>query len=611
MAEVNFNLTGNNEDLVKNMEELRKVIGMVNTAVGQLQPKMETLFKVIEDGAKESAKGIEEGVNKEMKKTEEVIKEVYKRFLEKRDEINNDTTLSEDKRTKKLSELTIGNVKKEFIFEELLGDLSDYSLGEMQKVVGRAEAALQAIKAGDKAKAAANGANGEVFDDMLAHPEKIEEAEKGVKSLRKQVEGFDGAFKQIGKGFSKIFESGSDAKDVQEGLALIEKGLNKVMEAGKYLSDTLSGIGEAFGNDTLKEVAQGINVAMDTAKATMSGAKAGMAVAGPWGAVAGAAVGLVSSLTTSLAKLHDAKHQKKIEEINKEIKELERTYKKLEKEAGKSYSGDAVEVIDEENKNLEQQKALIQSQIAEEKSKKKVNKDAIKEWENSISDINDKIAENKERQIDALMGSDVKAAINDFAQAYADAWAAGSDRAKSSTELVKNMIKQMVMEALKMASAQPMEELRKKLVAAFENDNIIDSDEQQKIESDAKALMEQLDSKFSWANRFMVEEKDQSREASARGIATASQESVDENNGRLTVIQEHTYGINESVKTGTICLANIDKTMTSMMTLQGTAVLHLSNIENNTARLATIEQAMFSIKTGIDTLNTNGLTLKR
>ena len=41
---------------------------------------------------------------------------------------------------------------------------------------------------------------------------------------------------------------------------------------------------------------------------------------------------------------------------------------------------------------------------------------------------------------------------------------------------------------------------------------------------------------------------DDAREASERGIATASQESVDENNGRLTVIQGHTYTMNENVK---------------------------------------------------------------
>lgn len=38
------------------------------------------------------------------------------------------------------------------------------------------------------------------------------------------------------------------------------------------------------------------------------------------------------------------------------------------------------------------------------------------------------------------------------------------------------------------------------------------------------------------------------REASKKGIATASQDSVDENNGRLTVIQSHTYNILENVK---------------------------------------------------------------
>lgn len=114
------------------------------------------------------------------------------------------------------------------------------------------------------------------------------------------------------------------------------------------------------------------------------------------------------------------------------------------------------------------------------------------------------------------------------------------------------------------------------------------------------------------------------REASQKGIATASQDSVDENNGRLTVIQGHTYSINENVDRMTTgiesianhtvnlsCLTNIDKTMQSILSMRDASLTHLSNIDRNTARLEAMEQYMYSMKQGIDTLNTKGLTLKR
>lgn len=497
-------------------------------------------------------------------------------------------------------------------FGTLFEDMSDKSIKDLRRISAEAQATLDFVKDGkwDATKGDILGISEESFNYLKATPEEIEKVQSAINETNNQTSVFDSSLKKIGGGFKKVFEKGADPKKLKEGLAEIESGMNDAMEAGQFLSGALSGIGDAFGSDALKGVAEGMNMAMDAASAAMSGAKAG-AMFGPWGAAAGAAIGLVSSLGSALAKLHDAKHEKRILEMQEQIEVLKKSYDNLGDSVEKAYSQDASKMIAQQNEMLEQQKVLIQNQMMEERSKKKADEGKLKEYQNQIDDINKLIGENKEKQIDAILGSDVKSAINDFAQAYADAWAAGDDRAKSSKDMVKNMIKQMVMEALKAASSQPMEALRKKL-AGFFSDGIISSWEREQIEKDAEALTNQLDSKFGWADEYLKgDEEEQSREASKKGIATASQESVDENNGRLTVIQEHTYGINESVKTGTICLANIDKTMTSMMTLQGTAVLHLSNIENNTARLATIEQAMFSIKTGIDTLNTNGLTLKR
>lgn len=518
-----------------------------------------------------------------------------------------------DKETKQaLADLDAEMYAHSGTFGSLFGDMSDKSIKDLRRISAEAQATLDFVKDGkwDDAKGLELGISEESFNYLKATPEEIEKVQSAINETNNQTSVFDSSLKKIGGGFKKVFEKGADPKKLKEGLAEIESGMNDAMEAGQFLSGALSGIGDAFGSDALKGVAEGMNMAMDAASAAMSGAKAG-AMFGPWGAAAGAAIGLVSSLGSALAKLHDAKHEKRILEMQEQIEVLKKSYDNLGDSVEKAYSQDASKMIAQQNEMLEQQKVLIQNQMMEERSKKKADEGKLKEYQNQIDDINKLIGENKEKQIDAILGSDVKSAINDFAQAYADAWAAGDDRAKSSKDMVKNMIKQMVMEALKAASSQPMEALRKKL-AGFFSDGIISSWEREQIEKDAEALTNQLDSKFGWADEYLKgDEEEQSREASKKGIATASQESVDENNGRLTVIQEHTYGINESVKTGTICLANIDKTMTSMMTLQGTAVLHLSNIENNTARLATIEQAMFSIKTGIDTLNTNGLTLKR
>lgn len=86
---------------------------------------------------------------------------------------------------------------------------------------------------------------------------------------------------------------------------------------------------------------------------------------------------------------------------------------------------------------LEQQKLLIQRQIQEEKSKKDPDKKRIKEWEKQYEEITNLIEDNAAKAQDAIFGSDIQAAINDFAEAYADAWAQGGDRAKSAKDFVK------------------------------------------------------------------------------------------------------------------------------------------------------------------------------
>ena len=83
----------------------------------------------------------------------------------------------------------------------------------------------------------------------------------------------------------------------------------------------------------------------------------------------------------------------------------------------------------------------------------------------------------------------------------------------------------------------------------------------------------------------------------------------------------HTYSINEGVKQiqsttdkiveKLVYLSNLDKNISEMTKYNNTIITHLSDISSNTARLETIEKTMSSIKTGIDTLNTKGITLKR
>lgn len=555
---------------------------------------------------------------------------------------------------KQLNNLEIAMQKETNAFAKLFTDMKNRSINDIAGIIEWVQKALEFIKGGkwDKEQGIKLGISEETFNSLQGVPEKIENIEKPLVNAKKTAEKLDSAFNKVGKGFKKAFSSDVDTDTFKEGLAEIESAMNEVMAAGKLLSNSLSSIGNAFGNDTLKGIAEGMNAAMDAVSATMNGAKAG-AVFGPWGAAAGAAIGLATSLVSSIAKIHDAKNEKYIKVLQEQIDTLNRSYSSLGDEIEKAYSKDASDLIGQQNQLLEQQKELIDSQITEEQDKKNTDDTKIREYQNKIEDINKTIANNKEKALDAILGEDLKTAINNFAQAYADAWAKGDDKAKSSKDLVKNMIKSMVMEMLKADFTEPVEKIRKKLDEAvygkeirtlfgkkkrIGGDGKVDEVEQAVIEQMVKDMMNDLDKDYAWADRFMKDDEAEggsTREASQKGIAQASQESVDRLDGVMTNIQGHTYSINDNVRailetmkgtatpgipgsekaTGlsnhTVSLADIDRNMSSMIGLGSTAVSHLSSIADNTARLMTIEQTMSFIKTGIDTMNTKGITIKR
>lgn len=77
--------------------------------------------------------------------------------------------------------------------------------------------------------------------------------------------------------------------------------------------------------------------------------------------------------------------------------------------------------------------------------------------------------------------------------------------------------------------------------------------------------------------------------AQARGIATASQESVDDLNGRFAVIQGHTYNMNNNVSS-ILDIARTQQQNTQQM------INHLSDISGNTARLARIEEVLVDVQ---------------
>ena len=452
---------------------------------------------------------------------------------------------------------------------QLFGDMKDKTLKDLEDINVAGQKALEFLKSGqwDEQKGKELGITKENFEIWSNDPEKIKAISDALVNNRKAADDLQPAYKKVADGIKDAFNAGNDSKKLEEALARIKNGLNDIMQVGSFLSDTFSSLGDAFGNDTFTDIADGINVAMDAANSAMQGAQAGSAF-GPWGAAAGAAIGLVSSLASSIAKIHDKKNEKRIQELQDQIEVLEKSYERLGNSIEKAYSKDASNLINQQNKLLEQQKVLIQQQIREEQDKKKTDNDRIKEWQQQIEEINNLIEENKEKAVDAIFGEDVKTAIEDFASAYAEAWSNGEDRAESAKDAVKNIMRQMVTESIKSAiqASGSMEKIRQKL-QEFYADNLLSGWEQNYIYNMAEELQKELDKQFGWADSLMKDDSKEQQSASGRGFGTEmTHEDAGELSGRFTAVYESNLRIETATQQQTIAITELRGSISSLIT---------------------------------------------
>lgn len=328
-------------------------------------------------------------------------------------------------------------------------------------------------------------------------------------------------------------ESDKQAADQAELNAITkkQKAWQNAQAAAAETSQLIGAVSGMLGNmgvDVPAEV-EGLMGALDSF--------ASMDITKPFSIVTGA-IGGIANLIGGIFGGGDRRKERNIQRLQDQIDALEKSYDGLGEAVEEAYSTDASELIEQQNELLEQQKILIQNQIAEERSKKDTDEERIKEWENQIDEINKQIEENKEKALDAIFGEDLKSAIDNFATAYADAWANGEDRARTARDVVRNMMRQMVIESIKSAiqSSEAMKKIREKL-QEFWLDGVFSAEEQEEAYKMADDLQKYLDDKYGWAGSLLSDNQASTQNATSRGFQAMSQDTSDELNGRFTDMQ--------------------------------------------------------------------------
>lgn len=441
---------------------------------------------------------------------------------------------------KALQDLDIEAAKTTSSINELFGDMTDKSLADLRRLSEEGQNLLDFLQGGewDADKGKGFGITEDQFKAITSNPESMKAISDAIINIRKQAEELRTPLEKVTQGLKDLFNSGNDHKRLSKSLQDITNGIQEIQQSMSFLAESFTSLGDSFGSNFLTSIGEGLNIANNAISSTLQGAQAG-SLFGPVGSAVGGAVGLVSSLSSAFAAIHDKKNEKRIQRLQDQIDTLTKSYDKLGDAVEDAYSKDASGLIEDQNKLLEQQKVLIEQQIREEKDKKDTDNNRIKKWQDQIDEINKTIEENKEKAIDAIFGEDVQSAIEDFVNAYSDAWAQSEDRAKSAKDTVKDMMRQMVTESIKsfIQSSGAMDEIRKKL-QEFYADNVLSGWEQEYIYNMAEDLQKQLDSKFAWADSLMTDTTSTAQSASSKGFETMSQDTGEELNGRMTAIYE-------------------------------------------------------------------------
>ena len=133
----------------------------------------------------------------------------------------------------------------------------------------------------------------------------------------------------------------------------------------------------------------------------------------------------------------------KYAELTKQIKDLRYELEKAQR------TGDMFDLMQLQTENLRKQQVLIREQIESEKDKKDTDWDKISQWEEKIKDIDTQIQDIERSMMETLAGTDVKTAIDEFADALVEAYDQGIDRAEALGKKTKEVLRNAVIEALK------------------------------------------------------------------------------------------------------------------------------------------------------------------
>lgn len=546
-----------------------------------------------------------------------------------------------------LSALNTAFLQQSDSWKKLFSDLDTLSVGQISKLIKDVEQQLAAgnlqlspvdfkavIESLNQAKQRIQELNpfaalDTFFNDYLKAKQKLAKAKAALAK---------------GEGSKEDVESAE--REVKSAANGITQSVEKVTDITTDCASSLQSMFDALGMDG---VSDGIGTAIELmGELGNAAASVGQFMAGD---VVGGITGMISSITSVIgifAKMHDAKYEKKIQNLQKQIDALERSYSRLERAFNNTYwvfndeeragferniqliedqiaaleqqrqtarrawdfaqyaqltaqikdlnqqlskakeGDDMLGLYEQQKASLREQQELMKQQIQAERDKKKTDNDKIQQWNDAIEQIEQQIEDLDRQMMETFAGTTTKEALDQYADAIVDAYCAGEDAAKALGDTTREVLKKAVVDALKRNFlAKAMDDAIQYLGEAM-SDGELTAREKSKFEALVNAagatFTNALDAVGDWIKDI---EDDTASDPLAGAVAAMSEETGGVIAGRLNA-----FIINQSEQTSVLREQLLQQSAISQNTANTNAIL--SRIDATLKRIETKDSSLLS-----------------
>ena len=547
-----------------------------------------------------------------------------------------------------LSSLTANMLKQSESWKKLFGDLDSLSVAEIDNLISDIENQLA------NTDLKLNPADYKALSDSLNQAKQVLISKNPFKALGTFFDDYIKAKQKLATAKANVLSGKGTDKDVEQAESEMKKagkGVTKSIEAiTSVATECGNAVASMFENLGEDELASGLGTAMELmGQLGNTAASVGKMMSGD---ILGGVSGMVSAVTSVVgifAKIHDAKYEKRIQNLQKEIDALEQSYNRLERAYNNTYwvfndsqreayeknielindqiraleqeavvakknwdfkryaqlnkeikelnkqlkdaeeNGDMFSIYESQKANLRKQQEDIKKQIQAERDKKNTDNGKIQQWSEQMESINQQIEDLDRAMMETLAGTDVKTAIDEFAEALVDAYCKGEDAAEALGQKTKDVLKKAVVEALKRNYlAKGIEEAVKYLGSdEVWKDNKLDAREQAEFERLVNLAGDNFQKYLSALDGFIDKTEEEPADPLTGAVTSMSEETGGVIAGRLNAFNinqseqtaimkrslDYQAQIAANTKTSAERLGNIEKTLKRIENNSGNSLL--------------------------------------